>query len=64
MRYAYLGLYIAAYMLDDVLMVSIVILKLSKKKLQESQGRWLKLFSGSAVLLIGIIMIFRPAWLN
>ncbi len=64
MRYAYLGLYIAAYMLDDVLMVSIVILTLSKKKLQESQGRWLKLFRGSAVLLIGIIMIFRPEWLN
>lgn len=64
MRYAYLGLYIAAYMLDDVLMVSIVIVTLSKKKLQESQGRWLKLFSGSAILLIGLIMIFRPEWLS
>jgi len=64
MRYAYLGLYIAAYMLDDVLMVSIVIVTLSKKKLQESQGRWLKLFSGSAILLIGFIMIFRPEWLS
>ena len=64
MRYAYLGLYIAAYMLDDVLMVSIVIVTLSKKKLQESQGCWLKLFSGSAILLIGFIMIFRPEWLS
>jgi len=64
MRYAYLGLYIAAYMLDDVLMVSIVIVTLSKKKLQESQGRWLKLFCGSAILLIGFIVIFRPEWLS
>ena len=37
-RYAYLGLYILAYMFDDALMVLIVVLTLSKRKLQESQG--------------------------
>ena len=63
-RYAYLALYIAAYMVDDTLMVSIVVITLSKRKLQETQGRWLKLISGAAILLLGIIMLLRPEWLH
>jgi len=63
-RYAYLGLYIAAYMFDDTLMVAIVVTTLSKRKLQETQGRWLKLISGAAILLLGVVMLFRPEWLH
>jgi hypothetical protein len=63
-RYAYLGLYIAAYMFDDAMMVTIVVVTLSKRKLQETQGRWLKLISGVAILLLGVIMLFRPEWLH
>lgn len=63
-RYAYLALYILAYMFDDSLMVSIVVLTLSKRKLQETQGRWLKLISGAAILLLGLIMLLRPEWLH
>lgn len=62
-RYAYLALYIAAYMFDDTLMVAIVVITLSKRKLQETQGRWLKLVSGAAILLLGVVMLFRPEWL-
>jgi hypothetical protein len=63
-RYAYLGLYIMAYMFDDALMVGIVVMTLSKRKLQETQGRWLKLISGAAILLLGVVMLFRPEWLH
>jgi glutaredoxin len=63
-RYAYLGLYILAYMFDDALMVGIVVITLSKRKLQETQGRWLKLISGVAILLLGVVMLFRPEWLH
>ena len=63
-RYAYLGLYILAYMFDDAMMVLIVVLTLSKRKLQESQGRWLKLISGAAILLLGVIMLLKPEWLH
>jgi glutaredoxin len=63
-RYAYLGLYIAAYMFDDTLMVAVVVITLSKRKLQETQGRWLKLISGVAILLLGVVMLFRPDWLH
>ena len=51
-------------MFDDTLMVSIVVITLSKRKLQETQGRWLKLISGAAILLLGTIMLFRPEWLH
>lgn len=63
-RYAFLGLYILAYMFDDGLMVLIVTWTLSKTKLQESQGRWLKLMSGAAILLLGMVMLFHPELLE
>jgi hypothetical protein len=63
-RYGYLALYIAAYMLDDCLMLLVVVVTLSKTKLQKTQGRLLKLLSGVAILALGLIMLFRPQWLE
>jgi glutaredoxin len=62
-EYAYLGLYILAYMFDDSLMVGAVVLTLGKRKLQEREGRWLKLVSGLVILVLGVLMIFKPDWL-
>jgi uncharacterized membrane protein HdeD (DUF308 family) len=59
-----LGLYIAAYMFDDALMVAGVVLSLARFKLQETGGRWLKLVSGSVVLALGLTMLFKPEWLE
>jgi hypothetical protein len=63
-RYGYLGLYIAAYMFDDALMVAGVTATLSRCKLQETGGRWLKLTSGVIVLALGLTMLLRPEWLE
>jgi cytochrome c biogenesis protein CcdA len=63
-NYAYLALYIIAYMFDDSLMVLVVTWTLSKNKLQETQGRWLKLISGVVILVLGLLMIFKPDWLH
>lgn len=63
-KYAYLTLYILAYIFDDSLMVGVVVLTLSRKKFQESHGRWLKLISGTVIVLLGVIMLFRPEWLQ
>jgi uncharacterized membrane protein HdeD (DUF308 family) len=63
-QYGYLGLYIAAYMFDDALMVAGVVATLKRFKLQETGGRWLKLVSGAAILLLGCVMLFRPDWLG
>jgi hypothetical protein len=61
--YAYLALYIAAYMFDDSLLVAVVVITLSHRRLQESEGRWLKLLSGLIILLLGAVMLFWPDWL-
>ena len=60
MNYAYLGLYIVAYMLDDTILVAIVVTTMSRRRLQEGEGRWLKLASGTIILLLGGVMIFQP----
>ncbi|MEX0669456.1 MAG: hypothetical protein WD060_03245 [Pirellulales bacterium] len=63
-RYGYLGLYIVAYMFDDSLMVAGVVATLSRCKLQEAGGRWLKLVSGLVILALGVTMLLRPEWLE
>ncbi len=63
-NYAYLALYIVAYMLDDSILLAIVVVTLSHRKLQEKEGRWLKLISGLAIFLLGIAMIFKPEMLQ
>lgn len=62
-RYAYLALYNAAYMFDDSVMVCIAVATLGNSRLQEKQGRWLKLVSGLLILGLGFVMLFAPDWL-
>lgn len=62
-NYLYLGLYIVAYMFDDTIMLIIAVITLSHRKLQEREGRWLKLVSGLVILAMGLTMIFKPEWL-
>jgi glutaredoxin len=61
--YGYLGLYNLAYILDDGLMVTIAVVTLSRRKLQERAGRWLKLASGLVMAGLGAILILSPEWL-
>ncbi|WP_231742830.1 glutaredoxin family protein [Stieleria varia] len=63
-NYLYLGLYILAYMLDDSILLGITVVTLSNRKMQEREGRWLKLLSGLVILVLGLVMIFRPSWLT
>ncbi len=63
-NYLYLALYISAYMLDDSLLLLVVVVTLSHRRLQEREGRWLKLISGLVILLLGLVMILRPTWLQ
>jgi hypothetical protein len=58
--YLYLLLYNLAYIIDDALMVGIVVYTLSRHKLKESTGRWLKLLSGSVILVLGTLLLLAP----
>ena len=62
--YAYLTLYIAAYVLDDSIMVTIGVVTLGRRKLQERGGRWLKLLSGLVIIVLGFLLLARPGWMG
>lgn len=55
--YSYLALYDLAYMLDDVIVLSIGVITLSQRRLQEREGRWLKLLSGLVMLGLGLYLL-------
>jgi glutaredoxin len=58
--YGYLGLYNLAYIVDDAVMVTIAVVTLSHHKLQEREGRWLKLISGLVMLGLGVLLLIAP----
>ena len=58
--YGYLLLYNLAYMLDDVIILTIGIITLSQRRLQEKEGRWLKLISGMVMVGLAVYLIVAP----
>lgn len=59
--YAYLLLYNVAYMLDDVIILSVGVVTLSQHRLQENEGRWLKLVSGLVMAALGVYLLVFAA---
>jgi glutaredoxin len=55
--YGFMLLYIAGYMLDDIVILSIGVIMLSRHRLQEREGRVLKLVSGLVMVGLGIYLI-------
>ncbi|MEW6273131.1 MAG: glutaredoxin domain-containing protein [Thermodesulfobacteriota bacterium] len=62
--YAYLLLYVAAYMLDDAAMLTVAVLTLSRRKLQERAGRALQIVSGAVIVVLGLVLIVAPGLLS
>jgi hypothetical protein len=66
-RWAYYGnlaIYVAAYVLDDSVVLGVAVATLSRTRLQERAGRWLKLLSGLVLMSLGLALLFRPDWLR
>ncbi|MDE2117324.1 MAG: NrdH-redoxin, partial [Betaproteobacteria bacterium] len=57
--YGYLLLYDLAYMLDDVIVLAIGVITLSQRRLQEKEGRWLKLVSGLVMVGLGVYLLLE-----
>ena len=57
--YGYLLLYMAAYMLDDVLVLGTGVALLSRHRLQEREGRVLKLLAGLAMVGLGVYLLLE-----
>jgi len=62
--YLYLVLYNVIYILPLLVIVIVFTLTFGVKKLQQAQGRQLKLLSGLMMLLLGLVLILAPDWLN
>jgi glutaredoxin len=55
--YGYLLLYNAAYMLDDIIVLSIGVTLLSRHRLNKNEGRVLKLLAGLVMIGLGIYLL-------
>jgi hypothetical protein len=62
--YLYLVFYNLIYVLPLALIVSIFVATLGARRLSESEGRVLKLLSGTMMLCLGLVLLFKPSFLN
>jgi ABC-type transport system involved in cytochrome c biogenesis permease subunit len=63
-HYLYLALYNAVYVIPLMLIVVLFVVALGARKLQESEGRLLKLLSGMMMLALGLLLLAAPERLN
>lgn len=59
-----LALYLLVYQLDELLIFGAAVLTLRASKLQEGQGRVLKLASGMLMLTLAVVMVVDPSWMS
>jgi glutaredoxin len=55
--YGHLMLYNLMYMLDDIIVLAIGLVTLSQRRLQEREGRVLKLMAGLAMICLGVYLL-------
>ena len=58
--YLYLLLYTIIFMLDDLIIFSLAIITLSRVGFTEKYNYWATLIGGLLILILGILLIFRP----
>lgn len=63
-HYFYLILYNLIYIIPLLTIVILFSITLGAKKLQEKQGKILKLLSGMMMLYLGLLLLLKPNWLN
>lgn len=61
--YSYLLFYILFYMLDDIIIFIIAMLTLQIKAVSSRYTKWASLVGGIIILIIGILLIFKPGWI-
>ena len=57
-------IYILIYLIDEIVIFTIAVVKMRSAKLTEEQGRTLKLISGALMLVLGLILLFRPDYME
>lgn len=62
--YSYILLYIFFFMLDDIAVFIIAMVTLKMTGLSTKYSKWSSLLGGLAMVVIGILLIFKPEWLS
>ena len=60
----YIGLYILFFMLDDILIFVISMVTLKQTAISTKYNKYSHLIGGIIMILIGILMFFKPEWLS
>jgi glutaredoxin len=61
--YGYILLYIFFFMIDDIIIFAIAMFTLKATGISTKYGKWSKLIGGVLMLILGILLIFKPEWL-
>ncbi|NLG06427.1 MAG: hypothetical protein GX559_01870 [Candidatus Pacebacteria bacterium] len=62
-HYSYLLLYILVFMLDDVLVFVITMISMKRVTLSTKYAHYAHLVGGIMMLIIGLLMLFKPEWI-
>ena len=61
---ALLALYMVIYLLDELLIFGAVVVTMRAARIEEREGRVLKLVGGAVMLALALVMLFRPTVLE
>jgi thiol-disulfide isomerase/thioredoxin len=62
--YLLLLLYMAIYLLDEIIVIGGILLTMKISRFEEKHGRILKLIGGMIMLMLALVMIFNPELMN
>ena len=61
--YFYILLYIFFFMLDDLFVFFVAMITLQMTGITTKYSRWSHLIGGILMLIIGLLLLFKPEWL-
>jgi thiol-disulfide isomerase/thioredoxin len=59
-----LGLYLLMYLLDEMVVFTSAVVTLRASRLEEKQGRILKLIGGIVMLALALVLLIDPTWMD
>lgn len=62
-RQLYTLIYIAGYMVDDFIVFGLALFSVEKLQLTTKYSRWMNLFGGILMIILGLLLIFKPGLL-
>lgn len=62
-KYLYMLGYIIFYMIDDMIVFAIAMITLKSKVLGSKYAKYTNLVAGLMILILGILLVFKPEWL-